>query len=35
MTPTTNSDSVFAPIDEVIAAIARGDMVVLVDDEDR
>lgn len=35
MTPTTNSDSVFAPIDEVIAAIARGEMVVLVDDEDR
>lgn len=35
MTPTTNTDSVFAPIDEVIAAIARGDMVVLVDDEDR
>ncbi|MGA1699304.1 MAG: 3,4-dihydroxy-2-butanone-4-phosphate synthase, partial [Ilumatobacteraceae bacterium] len=26
---------VFAPIDDVIAAIARGDMVVLVDDEDR
>ncbi|GDX14559.1 MAG: bifunctional 3,4-dihydroxy-2-butanone-4-phosphate synthase/GTP cyclohydrolase II [Ilumatobacteraceae bacterium] len=25
----------FAPIDDVIAAIARGDMVVLVDDEDR
>ncbi|MBJ7504368.1 MAG: bifunctional 3,4-dihydroxy-2-butanone-4-phosphate synthase/GTP cyclohydrolase II [Ilumatobacteraceae bacterium] len=25
----------FAPIDEVIAAIARGEMVVLVDDEDR
>lgn len=35
MTPTTNSDNVFAPIDEVIAAIARGEMVVLVDDEDR
>lgn len=35
MTPATNSDSVFAPIDEVIAAIARGEMVVLVDDEDR
>ena len=33
MTPTANS--AFAPIDEVIAAIARGDMVVLVDDEDR
>ena len=33
MTPTTNN--VFAPIDDVIAAIARGDMVVLVDDEDR
>ncbi|MEY3131804.1 MAG: hypothetical protein RLZ29_141, partial [Actinomycetota bacterium] len=26
---------VFAPIDEVIAAIGRGEMVVLVDDEDR
>jgi 3,4-dihydroxy 2-butanone 4-phosphate synthase/GTP cyclohydrolase II len=25
----------FAPIDEVIAAIARGEMVVMVDDEDR
>jgi 3,4-dihydroxy 2-butanone 4-phosphate synthase / GTP cyclohydrolase II len=33
MTQTTNS--AFAPIDDVIAAIARGDMVVLVDDEDR
>jgi len=33
MTPTANS--AFAPIDDVIAAIARGDMVVLVDDEDR
>ena len=33
MTPSTNN--VFAPIDDVIAAIARGDMVVLVDDEDR
>ena len=33
MTQTANS--AFAPIDDVIAAIARGDMVVLVDDEDR
>ena len=33
MTQTANS--AFAPIDAVIAAIARGDMVVLVDDEDR
>jgi 3,4-dihydroxy 2-butanone 4-phosphate synthase/GTP cyclohydrolase II len=33
MTPSTNN--VFTPIDDVIAAIARGDMVVLVDDEDR
>ena len=33
MTQTANST--FAPIDDVIAAIARGDMVVLVDDEDR
>lgn len=28
-------NNVFAPIDDVIAAIARGEMVVLVDDEDR
>ena len=33
MTQTANS--AFAAIDDVIAAIARGDMVVLVDDEDR
>ncbi len=33
MTQTANS--AFAPIDDVIAAIARGEMVVLVDDEDR
>ena len=35
MTPTTKNNGTFAPIDEVIAAIARGEMVVLVDDEDR
>ena len=36
MTATRNSGAtVFAPIDEVIAAIGRGEMVVLVDDEDR
>ena len=29
------SDNGFAPISEVIAAIARGEMVVMVDDEDR
>lgn len=28
-------NNVFAPIDDVIAAIGRGEMVVLVDDEDR
>ncbi|MFM8712329.1 MAG: 3,4-dihydroxy-2-butanone-4-phosphate synthase, partial [Actinomycetota bacterium] len=27
--------SAFAPIEDVIAAIGRGEMVVLVDDEDR
>ncbi len=32
---TQIANGVFAPIDDVIAAIARGDMVVLVDDEDR
>ena len=32
---TQIANSTFAPIDDVIAAIARGDMVVLVDDEDR
>ncbi|MEY3615938.1 MAG: hypothetical protein RLZZ518_940 [Actinomycetota bacterium] len=32
---TTAHGSVFAPIDDVIAAIARGEMVVIVDDEDR
>jgi 3,4-dihydroxy 2-butanone 4-phosphate synthase/GTP cyclohydrolase II len=32
---STSTDGVFAPIDEVIAAIARGEMVVMVDDEDR
>ena len=35
MTTTTKNNGTFAPIDEVIAAIARGEMVVLVDDEDR
>ncbi|HEY6628661.1 MAG TPA: 3,4-dihydroxy-2-butanone-4-phosphate synthase, partial [Acidimicrobiia bacterium] len=25
----------FAPIEEIVAAIARGDMVIMVDDEDR
>ena len=30
-----SSTDVFAPIDDVIAAIGRGEMVVLVDDEDR
>ena len=36
MTATRNTGTtVFAPIDEVIAAIGRGEMVVLVDDEDR
>ncbi|MEY2766063.1 MAG: hypothetical protein RL552_968 [Actinomycetota bacterium] len=30
-----NGTDVFAPIDDVIAAIGRGEMVVLVDDEDR
>ncbi|MFM7046865.1 MAG: bifunctional 3,4-dihydroxy-2-butanone-4-phosphate synthase/GTP cyclohydrolase II [Actinomycetota bacterium] len=34
MTPKTMNNA-FAPIEEVIAAIGRGDMVVLVDDEDR
>jgi 3,4-dihydroxy 2-butanone 4-phosphate synthase/GTP cyclohydrolase II len=33
MTQTANN--AFAPIDDVIAAIARGEMVVIVDDEDR
>ena len=32
---TTDHADPFAPIDEIIAAIARGDMVVIVDDEDR
>jgi 3,4-dihydroxy 2-butanone 4-phosphate synthase/GTP cyclohydrolase II len=32
---TTETAAPFAPIPEVIAAIARGEMVVLVDDEDR
>ena len=32
---STNGTDVFAPIDDVIAAIGRGEMVVLVDDEDR
>ncbi|MFM8416101.1 MAG: bifunctional 3,4-dihydroxy-2-butanone-4-phosphate synthase/GTP cyclohydrolase II, partial [Actinomycetota bacterium] len=43
MTPTSatrstnphSGTSTFAPIDDVIAAIGRGEMVVLVDDEDR
>jgi len=35
MTPTMKNNGTFAPIDQVIAAIARGEMVVLVDDEDR
>jgi len=34
-TKTQRRTSVFAPIDDVIAAIGRGEMVVLVDDEDR
>ena len=29
------SDSTLAPIEDVIAAIARGEIVVMVDDEDR
>ena len=29
------SDSTLAPIEDVIAAIARGEIVVIVDDEDR
>ncbi|MEY3482826.1 MAG: hypothetical protein RLZ40_869 [Actinomycetota bacterium] len=32
---STNGTDAFAPIDDVIAAIGRGEMVVLVDDEDR
>ena len=32
---STNGADAFAPIDDVIAAIGRGEMVVLVDDEDR
>ena len=32
---TQHRDPSFAPIDDVIAAIGRGEMVVLVDDEDR
>jgi 3,4-dihydroxy 2-butanone 4-phosphate synthase/GTP cyclohydrolase II len=33
--PRSFDSAVFAPIDDVIAAIGRGEMVVLVDDEDR
>jgi 3,4-dihydroxy 2-butanone 4-phosphate synthase/GTP cyclohydrolase II len=33
--PRSLDSAVFAPIDDVIAAIGRGEMVVLVDDEDR
>ena len=32
---STHGTDAFAPIDDVIAAIGRGEMVVLVDDEDR
>ena len=32
---TTSNDGAMAPIEDVIAAIARGEMVVMVDDEDR
>ena len=35
MTAATSPATPFAPIEDVIAAIGRGDMVVLVDDEDR
>jgi 3,4-dihydroxy 2-butanone 4-phosphate synthase/GTP cyclohydrolase II len=35
MTEPEDSTSPFAPIEEVVAAIARGEMVVMVDDEDR
>ena len=31
----SQTDSGFAPITEILAAIARGEMVVMVDDEDR
>ena len=30
-----SSDNCMAPIEDVIAAIARGEMIVMVDDEDR
>ena len=31
----TNSESVLAPIEEVVAAIGKGELVIMVDDEDR
>ena len=35
MTAASSKSSPFAPIEEVVSAIGRGEMVVLVDDEDR
>jgi 3,4-dihydroxy 2-butanone 4-phosphate synthase/GTP cyclohydrolase II len=35
MNSTTPRESAMAPIEDVIAAIARGEMIVMVDDEDR
>ena len=40
MTKTTSTnlgrgDTDFAPIEDVIVAISRGEMVIMVDDEDR
>jgi 3,4-dihydroxy 2-butanone 4-phosphate synthase / GTP cyclohydrolase II len=35
MTDSTSTDELFAPIEDVIAAIGRGEIVVIVDDEDR
>ena len=32
---TSNNDADFASIEEIIAAIGRGELVVMVDDEDR
>ena len=34
-TPQHSRDNGMAPIEDVIAAIARGEMIVMVDDEDR
>jgi 3,4-dihydroxy 2-butanone 4-phosphate synthase / GTP cyclohydrolase II len=35
MTESTQPDEPFAPIEDVVAAIGRGEIVVMVDDEDR